>query len=332
MASISSPLPRRLWAKGTRNGAIGESLAYHSAAVASVVEQIAARAHYLAELAGDERLWQRVFWACWLHDLGKAARAFQLYLRNRRGAWEHRHEVLSLAFLPWAVAPETADFAWVAAGIASHHRDAPLILNQRYDLSLPPTALDLEGMVAELDDEAIVGVAAWLRETAPAWLAKSTLGKLGVSGHCPAPSRPDPKQFAREAPDAIRQALAAYRQLWEAHRQRTASAAERRQGLILRGLVLLADHLGSAHAGRLEGLTMPTPAALLNPGGQGNRPIRSHQRAAGATIGSVVLAAPTGSGKTEAALLWARRQQQALGESLKLVYLLPYQASANAMR
>jgi hypothetical protein len=61
VASISSPLPRRLWAKSARDGRTGESLARHSAALAGVVGQIAERAPYLAELADDERLWQRVF-------------------------------------------------------------------------------------------------------------------------------------------------------------------------------------------------------------------------------------------------------------------------------
>src|SRR5262249_42778986 len=71
MASISSPLPKRLWAKSARDARTGESLAHHSAALAAVVAQIAERAPYLAELCDGERLWQRVFWACWLHDLGK---------------------------------------------------------------------------------------------------------------------------------------------------------------------------------------------------------------------------------------------------------------------
>ncbi len=44
------------------------------------------------------------------------------------------------------------------------------------------------------------------------------------------------------------------------------------------------------------------------------------------------MAAPTGSGKTEAALLWARRQSETEKVSRRLLYLLPYQASLNAMR
>ena len=47
--------------------------------------------------------------------------------------------------------------------------------------------------------------------------------------------------------------------------------------------------------------------------------------------GSVMFAAPTGSGKTEAALLWAARQSMDGGAS-RLYYVLPFQASMNAMQ
>ncbi len=128
MNPSSSALPRRLWAKSATAGGEGESLAMHTKAVAATLAQIAVRSPGLAETAGDARFWHRGFWSCWLHDLGKAAPAFQSYLRGRRGPWEHRHEILSLAFLHWVAPPDTADFAWMASAIASHHRDAPVVL------------------------------------------------------------------------------------------------------------------------------------------------------------------------------------------------------------
>jgi CRISPR-associated endonuclease/helicase Cas3 len=60
-----------------------------------------------------------------------------------------------------------------------------------------------------------------------------------------------------------------------------------------------------------------------------------HQTRCGAIDGHLLLRAPTGSGKTEAALLWAQAQLQSLhrstGGSPRLFYTLPYLASINAM-
>lgn len=331
MVHISSPLPRRIWAKSSRNGEPGESLARHSVSVARALNQLATRSPSLGELVEEPRLWHRAFWACWLHDLGKAARAFQRYLRAESRPWDHRHEVLSLAFLGWVSPPESEDFAWIAAAIASHHRDAPLIVGERYNPLNRIEDLALDGMVAELEEDCILAMAAWLRETAPAWLRGSTLSRLGVQPASCVPEHPDVQQFRREAPQHILIALMAYRQLWERHRANLGDSAEKRQGVLLRGLVTLSDHLASAHAPALERLRLPDPAELLERAGAGADP-RSHQRSASQVNGSLLLAAPTGSGKTEAALMWARQQRNAhMGES-RLIYLLPYQASANAMR
>ncbi len=333
MSTSSLPLAREIWAKGPRRpGEPGESLAYHSAAVAATLSQLAARAPALPELAQDTRLWHRAFWSCWLHDLGKAARAFQEYLRGRRGPWEHRHEVLSLAFLTWVAPPDSDDFPWVAAAIASHHRDASLILEDRYRLDGPREDLDLEALIAELNNDAIVGVARWLRESAADWLAGSILEKLGVQASAVAPVNIDIGRFRREAADAIYTALRAYDALWRTHQSAPARGEERRQGLLLRGLVQLADHLASGHAKPLQSLAVPEAPELLRRAGVASLQPRSHQLGAGATVGSLVLAAPTGSGKTEAALLWTRRQLDDSGVARRLIYLLPYQASLNAMR
>ncbi len=89
----------------------------------------------------------------------------------------------------------------------------------------------------------------------------------------------------------------------------------------VRGLTMAADHLGSAHLLPREIPNLKRFAVLA-------RKARQFQRVAAKTEGSAILRAPTGSGKTEAALLWAQNNQRPNG---RLFYVLPYTASINAM-
>jgi CRISPR-associated endonuclease/helicase Cas3 len=334
VAGLSSPLPRSLWAKSSRNGKPGESLAAHTVAVVKMLSRLAVRAPGLARVADDERLWHRAFWACWLHDLGKGASGFQCVLRSDGQHWEHRHEVLSLAFLPWVAEPGTDDFVWITAGVVSHHRDASVILQDRYDIGRSVEAYTraaLSEMVAQLDEHTVDALIRFVVETGPAWLASSTLVARGVE--IPSGLIPDRRVFRSEAAGWILEALRGYGRL-VSRPDSQADGGARRQGILLRGLVQLADHLASAHAGAIESLELPGVVDLFKRLGitVSDGDLASHQVGARARVGSLVLAAPTGSGKTEAAILWAGRQQAESSRSRRLVYLLPYQASLNAMQ
>jgi len=313
------------WAKSGSDGNSGETLVEHTWQVLARLSELASRHAALPELVDEPRLWHRAFWACWLHDLGKLSRGFQDYVRG--GArWNHRHEVFSLLFLPWVAEPTEEDFAWIAAGIASHHRDISDLI-QRYDPALPPEDVDLDGQVAALRAEWIQGVALWFREAAGEWINKLAFtAKVNPPNRVPADV--DSSRFREQGSAVIRQGLTAYNKLWRRLKAEPADSKANRAAVIIRGLVLLSDHLGSAHApplSKLELLDGDRMEAALEV------TLRNYQVAAGKQRGSIMFSAPTGSGKTEAALLWAYKQSEDRRRS-NLIYLLPYQASINAMQ
>lgn len=302
----------------------GERLLDHTAAVIARLAELHARLPGLADRVGTPRLWQRAFWACVLHDLGKIARGFQAQLEPGAAPWGHRHEVLSLAFLEWAL-PEDAhqDRAWVAAAIASHHRDLSWI-EQQYPAPDDPADDPVLRLVEGGADDAVAAVAAWL-STDPRRLARES-GLPGIE-ICPRPPDDPVQDYRLHAVARVHRALAACRRLARTLEEQPATSPENVAALALRGLVLLADHTASAHlppAPRLAADANDIAARL------GLDAPYDHQTRAATAIGHVLLSAPTGSGKTEAAVLWAARQH-ARGPTARLYYLLPYQASLNAM-
>lgn len=99
------------------------------------------------------------------------------------------------------------------------------------------------------------------------------------------------------------------------------SYSERRLASMLRGLLITADHLAS-------GGVKPTNVPILKKYKILEYPPRDFQSRVSKTKGQAILRAPTGSGKTEAALLWAANNQVPNG---RVFYVLPYTASINAM-
>lgn len=97
----------------------------------------------------------------------------------------------------------------------------------------------------------------------------------------------------------------------------------------MRGLLMAADHIGSA---RIQD-KIPTPKLLQLHDFQPNKdgilyPFRQFQTDLQVWKGDVILHAPTGSGKTEAALSWIYANQM---PNSRIFYTLPYTASINAM-
>jgi len=321
-----------LWAKSPPPGSCaGQSLAEHTWQVLSRLAELIRLRPHLPQTLGVPRLWHILFWAAWLHDFGKAAQGFQQALRGKVRRWNYRHEVLSLAFVDWAAAGLNGDEqTLLAAAVATHHKD----WHELDDYRTPPDedSDPLPAMLKELDPADIPLLYRWIETCAAAWRDALDLRPCGVE----IPSLPELRQAqAGLQPKSIRRRLQAIQQTvleWEQQAYRAGSSEEMapvfRPAILLRGLMLQSDHLASAGSDSLPA-PLEDPAVLLSKLQHlsSNRfQLYSHQKAAAQVQGSAMLIAPTGSGKTEAALLWASAQHPP-----RLFYTLPFQASMNAM-
>ncbi len=318
-----------IWAKSPDRG--GETLAQHTRAVLDqLARQYRLRSGLIEEI--DPRLWTRMYWGCFLHDFGKAARDFQSILRGEKTIWsekQHRHEVLSLAFVDWLFPKGHEDRPLVIAIIVSHHRDEDVIHskyggNKNWQEMTKEDQRDIDSSLKYLQDQ-IDGATRqylweWLESCGVEWA-----NELGL----PLVDDPNLIPLQQSLGQNVKQSI--FRALREYHHFHSSlnTLESTRLGVLLRGLIFTADHSASAHAAIFPALSL-TRERALPPGTS----LHSHQRQAEqAGRGSAILVAPTGSGKTEAALLWAARQAGLDGSPPpRLYYALPYQASMNAMQ
>jgi len=315
-------------------GQAGESLAQHTWLVLERLAELARLRPDLASYLNAPRLWHCLFWACFLHDFGKAASGFQRALRGKK-SWRRRHEVLSLAFLNWIAASfSPTEQRWVLAAIVSHHRDASEII-KTYDKYRNPELV--EEMLAELEEQTVRGLWKWLHDCSAPWIEALGLRQFGVEPATLVTEEQAIHIVCIEGVQHTHQWLTDYR-LFIKH---LPSERDRRivtTLVMLRGLTTTADHAASAHLAQIpQGIQRPwntlakSLAEHLRAQLDGKEMvIYSHQaESARRHSTSAILIAPTSSGKTEAALFWV------LGDGVKatprVFYTLPYQASMNAM-
>ncbi|MBK9336383.1 MAG: CRISPR-associated helicase Cas3' [Lewinellaceae bacterium] len=277
----------------------------HTEHVVRGAENLLSRLSFPPEEKAD---WLRIIRECAvLHDIGKAHRDFQTNLRANSNVVAIRHEVVSLwicvAFLEGL--SEEHLFA-----IATHHKGV------MYDRAENLRGRLSEGLPGDLADEHIPR-------------------DLLLLGQMPAFLKIWNEHFKTAFPikNSISESLSevlippVMLQLLDKSRQkRMAPEPARRLRLAqARALLIASDHIGSG----LRHEDLPD-WKLLSP--KDFKPkqheFRAFQRKLLDVRGDVLLYAPTGSGKTEAALCWVTSNQR---ENARLFYLLPYTASINAM-
>ncbi len=320
---------RHIWAKSPKGeDKQGESLTAHTLRVWDNLLRLHERTPVLAELCSVPRFWERSAIAVAIHDLGKCSAGFQWMLRGKDN-FGHRHEVLSVVFLRWLLNQDpNGDLPWVAVAVLTHHKDLREI-HERYRPAdeLLGTADGLEELKSELRAEFYETAEGLFRDTIWPKMQESGIPFSASVGQA-VQSTWIPADGVRELRETVNAAL----DLWRLIRRASATESKSLAGQFARGVLLLADHAGSAWEKfrwleELKSVDLMVRRLSLD-----DSSLRGHQREAGEVTGNAILTAPTGSGKTEAALLWAANVGARSAGRPVLFYVLPYQASLNAMR
>jgi CRISPR-associated endonuclease/helicase Cas3 len=238
------------------------------------------------------------------HDLGKAAQGFQKSIQGITNGlpsqWGYRHEALSAAML-LATGLTDKYGLYLFAAILTHHKTLDdENLTRCTGLTIPQQPFQSSHLrVWKEKLEELQYWWEWVRS-----YVKDVLPEL------PKPLPDDPKKL----PDLYTSCQALEQSLRSVHGINESTLP----WIICRGLLMGGDHLASA--GLCGPLTHLSGNKLRKPEGFQSR-VKSVQ-------GSVLLEAPTGSGKTEAALHWALANR--LGGE-RIFYILPHQASINKM-
>lgn len=249
-----------------------------------------------------EKVSKALLLAALTHDLGKAADGFQRSLQERKFRWEFRHEVLSASLL-LSTMPNDETFEWAILAVLTHHRDlndSQLAQDCGYVALPTPEIVRKAQEKFQSKAEELQRHWQWLQEF---WR-----------------SHPELQSFTLpEAPKAITLPTDFLKCQMKAVDELTNLTERKSLALLLtRGWLMASDHAVSAGVNQFLS-QVPKPQLP---------PLRTFQRIAGEHEGNAFLEAPTGSGKTNAAITWALRNRKG-GE--RIFYLLPYQASIEAM-
>jgi len=280
------------------------SLKQHILDALSVCKQLKAAFPDLP-VSDTDRFWQILHISIVCHDLGKSHAEFQKLLQNQVNNWyNQRHELYSLPFVESLNIDEN-DKAFIRMVVTYHHKHKEKIFDfvnhsyvfdeDDYDSKLSfreefEKYVDTDGILSLLNEFGLV-----CGNISP------ELDYKFISGYNRNP------------------VILAHKNYFEL--------------LLLAGAFKHCDHLSSAFVSHIEKLEDRDFIFLdrIRKGLQQNGfDFYHHQQISSITFGNVILTAPTGSGKTEAALLWLRNQFKQYGQG-RVFYILPFTASINAM-
>src|SRR5581483_8701632 len=272
-------------------------------------------------------------YAALVHDFGKVHVHFQDVLHDKQSKFGNRHEILSLSFIDWLDVP-AEERPWIDAAVALHHKNlfALTAAGRPFYVSHNFGAADTD--VRRLADGVGSGDAVLLYEVLRH--AEEIFQNAGWNDFTCYPLH---AYHSIHYIDSIRCSLERIRKLAKCFAAQmddygniqSLPWAFRRGGIQARGFILLADHLASANPHSLDAGLGPVEIRAAIKSKAGISKLKSHQEKLSDHVGSAILIAPTGTGKTEAALLWSAKQSES-GLRGRTFVLLPYQTSMNAMQ
>ena len=291
-----------------------ETLKEHTENCLHVYDSLQKRMPFLEEVADNPDFFEHLFYAVALHDFGKAAEGFQMQLTGGK-RWNYRHEILSAGFAVNLQYREETKQA-ITLAILTHHKDIemlwkkyPCIPNnkvgyQEWQRRVEELTPNWDALL-ELQERVFHWFSRWSPSTDYSWIPVDTPDQL-ISGY--------------------REYLAPYKLDFE---DGESSPLHRTYGMLMRGCMIACDHLASTGKNEIQTALDKLEATLI----QQIEYFESwepFQKECGETTGQLMLSAPTGSGKTEAALLWSDKNQSET-KGNRIFYVLPYTASINAM-
>ncbi len=258
--------------------------------------------------------WKVVRLAVITHDLGKAHIEFTKLLLGLSNDWTgQRHELFSLPFIDGLdIDISIKQLIWLA--VAGHHRDF-----ERLDKDYVVNTYASNNSDDEFGEDEML-------------IYEEEFAKVNVEGVHNLLYRDFQIKLNAYKIKSPEKLILSYLRRANTGEMNIRSA-DYFKLLLLFGALKHCDHLGSAQIEKIELLEVSSFSFLDKKGEQlrkEEKDFYTHQLKSASTIGNVILTAPTGSGKTESAMLWLRKQMDEVGQG-RTFYVLPFTASINAM-
>lgn len=257
----------------------------------------------IEEVSNAHDFWELVRTTIVFHDLGKSHKEFQNLLHGLKNEWKYqRHELFSLPFIQ-SLSDKGKEMIYLV--IAGHHKDYETLLK-----NIENYGSDEENYYFGFDLGGTEKINTFEEEFEYNVLIDDVLGLLKNYGY-------DISHPIIHSPKI---------RLQQFLKNQIKNYNEQKKLLLLTGALKQCDHLASSGVDTILNLEVDDFQYLQNSVYE----FYDHQKNASSVVGNAILTAPTGSGKTEASMLWVQNQLKEQGNG-RVFYILPFTASINAM-